>query len=514
MSPSDNNNEPTVLQASNPTMLKHLKSEATSSENPTVFRTFPNGDTVQESCVMKLLKSKCSSPIVITQVNSKGQTIPTTSVSPYKTIPFSPSPPVSASLSYPVLLTPDPSFIITSSAPAFPISIAASSSISSSKASVPDPVSARMSEYSEIRPLIKQEPVDFSYDESQKADKVKASSEALDNLKNVLSSRIGNSNLEKHKMDLNSDTSKVDVNTKHQANKLPAVVSKSFNNSTNNVPLYGNIFSQPSQFNALPQNMGQPRLSYGPVPPPQMQYGPNAGFRLVPVGAPIPLGGLQVPLPLVPSPSIVRMAISTTSTTTTNSKPHRPVNSEPKKIIPKASTIVVSSQDDVSPCGPLVVNAKAVTPLNGQMLTLPPPVVKKLTLNRPLALKINNKQITVPPSGFFHSEDGLKVFLPPNTFPTAEENISNVSVIDSRVSVEESSEKTSEATNEKSPDSKKDSIKSNEPTEKSADDKCVGKSDIRKNKFYNKCCLMQRLYGVYDCMVHIFKYLALQDLLK
>ncbi|XP_076442649.1 uncharacterized protein LOC143281335 isoform X2 [Babylonia areolata] len=52
-----------------------------------------------------------------------------------------------------------------------------------------------------------------------------------------------------------------------------------------------------------------------------------------------------------------------------------------------------------------------------QMMTLPASLLGRLNLNQPLALKLNNAQVVVPPSCLISTKEGLKVLLPPSTFP-------------------------------------------------------------------------------------------------
>ncbi|KAL4238375.1 hypothetical protein ACF0H5_003085 [Mactra antiquata] len=514
-------NDSSQLQASNPTMLKHL-SVSSSNGTKTVYRTFPHGISVLENDKV----SSTSSNTYLIDNSIVRTSTPTSNVPLYKALPFNsvaPSPPVCSPMTFPVLLTPSSTFSSSSSStptPVFPVSIAAAvatpicSTDSIMKSPAIDTVKTSQSNIMGLQPLIKQEPVDDSYGDHKVEKTVRASSEALDNLKNVLSTRIGSASAGAEKGNTNMNSGK-DKDT--GMNKLSVVNKQSITpKSVNNVlPNFGNLFNQPRQLHPMPPNFTQPRMNFGNVVPPPMQLGINSQFRLVPVGPPIAIGsGMQVPFPLIQSPTLVPPTTAPSqqpSTLSTNVKPSSTSASEQRKICAKSSTIVVSSTDDSAASGPLIVNAKAVTPLNGQMLTLPPPVVKKLTLNRPLALKINNRQITVPPSGFFHSDDGLKVFLPPNTFPTAEDCHEGGAVSDGKSSASESSPgKVKDGNNVKTPDKKDGDV----TVTNSTPEKCVEKLDIRKNKYYSRCCLIQKIYGVYDCMVNIFKYLSLHDLLR
>ncbi|ELU17357.1 hypothetical protein CAPTEDRAFT_219279 [Capitella teleta] len=56
-------------------------------------------------------------------------------------------------------------------------------------------------------------------------------------------------------------------------------------------------------------------------------------------------------------------------------------------------------------------------PPNGQLLSLPASVAHKLDMTKSLALKVNNQRYFVPPSCFFASPEGIKVFLPAGSLP-------------------------------------------------------------------------------------------------
>lgn len=138
---------------------------------------------------------------------------------------------------------------------------------------------------------------------------------------------------------------------------------------------------------------------------------------------------------------------------------------------------------------------------NGQLLTLPSAVAKRLNLKQPLALKINNMQITVPPSCLLLTADGLKVFLPPKTFP---------------VQLGETAKLCVTVTNDKSsPSNSKISVnigispKPDTPGSKNGRASRQWKSAINPGS-----CHIKRLYGGFDCMLCIFQYLNMHDLAR
>lgn len=166
-----------------------------------------------------------------------------------------------------------------------------------------------------------------------------------------------------------------------------------------------------------------------------------------------------------------------------------------------------------SSLGPVVVNAKNVgAPMNGQLLTLPAAVVKRLSLSKPLALKINNKQINVPPSGFFQTSEGLKVFLPPNTFPAAEDlDASNYSV-----KTTDSKGDWADRAFETSPKRHKTPVPAVDMLPQIESVKGAVPVDVDKSKFkhYFSICPIQKLSNGFDCLLHIFQYLNIQDLVR
>lgn len=537
-----------------PSLLSQLKSSTPSSASSLV-RVYP----VLES----KNSSSAKSPILNANMNEnimKAATPPSSMLPLYKMLPLatgSPGPtfvsassvpvvPVSNPLisvagtctpfNYPVLLTQNTSALnsLPSSKSPFALfppqtmksqSVSSVPSVTTKSPALMDIINAKVhSDYQEIRPLIKQEPIDDSYQDVGKDGKstpkgettTKASSEALDNLKNVLSTRLGGPNSTDHKVsDSKSKPSISNMNLLPQTfSPVPAPVRLM---SSMNPNFLGN-----NNQVTISQNLNQPRMAFNLKSPPQTNFLQNQEYRIVPIGPPLPLSKLQERMALRPGSNFLPMPMMT-------SPVRQPVTLSPQ-IAPRpekmVTSVVVTSKEDTSTSGssgPLVVNAKSVTPMNGQLLTLPPPVVKKLTLNKPLALKINNRQITVPPSGFFQSTEGLKVFLPPNTFPTADENIVNVSVTNEKSVEDESVAKSSTASGsaesqtsvkkELSPN-KDETNKNNEKSELVTEVTKVSSGDVTRNKFYKKCCTIKQLHGGYDCMFHIFKLLALKDLVR
>ena len=266
--------------------------------------------------------------------------------------------------------------------------------------------------------------------------------------------------------------------------------------------------------------------------PPMLSQLPNSQYQLIPVGPPLPLMNVRTSgMPAKPlltnvlqTASMGSLPLMRVGAPTTISLPNleqitKSVQNETANIpstVPGSLTSPTSTMDNgINLSGPVVVNAKSCAPLNGQLLTLPPAVVKRLTLSKPLALKINNRQINVPPSGFFQTASGLKVFLPPNTFPTAEDN-----------TIAEDDNKGKEGKTENK-DKASDEKGENEPelncsqTESKREETCLEamtspekSRNIRTSKRYQKLCFIKMLFGAYDCMECIFRYLNIRDLVR
>ncbi|XP_052767492.1 uncharacterized protein LOC128208143 isoform X2 [Mya arenaria] len=307
---------------------------------------------------------------------------------------------------------------------------------------------------SEIQPIIKQEPPDDSTDNTNKS--CQASNKALSSLKAALNTKRLDALPQKTPQNIPFSIQNERIQMPKVTTVFPPLGVQIMNQAiqagrsvVNTTPNMLNIMPMNQTMRAVAPRMVLPRLPQVVTvpPPPRTMMMTNHGVVLSP----------QLVSPQLVSPQLT---------------------------------------PDASNSGPVVINAKQVSaPMNGQLLTLPQAVSKRLTLNKALALKINNVKITVPPSGFFQSSEGLKVFLPPNTFPTVDETDLNVSVSNEVKSGEDSAQTSSDKPESRAVSSSK-------------------KKDIRELKLYKKCCLLQSLYGGFNAMEHIFKQLSLIDLLK
>ncbi|XP_050404107.2 uncharacterized protein LOC126820299 [Patella vulgata] len=178
---------------------------------------------------------------------------------------------------------------------------------------------------------------------------------------------------------------------------------------------------------------------------------------------------------------------------------------------PPPLTMPPNSQLGLSPQTPVVVQKPSKeTPVNAQLLTLPGAVTKRLNLSQPLALKINNVHIVVPPNCVINSKEGLKVVLPPNTFglpvdPNAKLNVTvsnNSGGMETFKSVAETNNTSSDTGSNKTISDSANTVNS------------VFKVKKTRIGINPTSCYMKMLYGGYECMLHIFKYLTTYDLLR
>lgn len=206
-----------------------------------------------------------------------------------------------------------------------------------------------------------------------------------------------------------------------------------------------------------------------------------------------PLQGAAIISHLNPS-SVIRPPTAFPSTNVSSFPSVSPISQPP----PKLTAAPTPKSSPSTNGGELTQTTK-----NGQLLTLPSAVSKRLNLKQPLALKINNMQITVPPSCLLLTGDGLKVFLPPKTFPVQLGETAKLSVT---------------VTNDKSsPSSTKISVnigdvsspKNDTPESKSSRSTRHWKSGINPGN-----CHIKKLYGGFDCMLCIFEYLNMHDLAR
>ncbi|XP_014781477.1 serine-rich adhesin for platelets [Octopus bimaculoides] len=152
-------------------------------------------------------------------------------------------------------------------------------------------------------------------------------------------------------------------------------------------------------------------------------------------------------------------------------------------------------------------------PRSGQLLTLPLAVAKRLDSSLPLALRINNMQLFIPPSRCINTPEGLKVFLPPKTFsvPSGSTTTMNITFSSGTVSGD-STKDYSVSLSEKNKGSESNQAVDKSKTLESA--KTISKIQKCRNKFNNYLCPFKKLYSGYSSMLQIFHYLSAGDLVR
>ncbi|PVD26670.1 hypothetical protein C0Q70_14348 [Pomacea canaliculata] len=207
-------------------------------------------------------------------------------------------------------------------------------------------------------------------------------------------------------------------------------------------------------------------------------------------------------------------------------------------------------------------------PSPAQLLTLPASILKRVNVNQPLALKINNRHIVVPPYCLLKSKEAVKVVLPPGTFsmpPNSETTfpltVSNntlttsspvtMTTVNPAAAAEQGTQLEAKASDEPSTSyaqarldlpstsdvpfisvlasdipSTSDAYASLD-VPSSSDDSSLNKSKSSKYVSSGKChlrvksqsqinpsqCMMHRLFGGFDAMLQIFQFLQIPDLL-
>ena len=190
--------------------------------------------------------------------------------------------------------------------------------------------------------------------------------------------------------------------------------------------------------------------------------------------------------------------------------------------------------------------------MSGQLLTLPPNVLKRLNMHQPLAIKLNGKTLVVSPTCFIPTADGMKVFLPPDTLPSDSIKATDISISQGQENLVSSGKpvnasptkvfmNTAHQANSKSPpaigsissvvpsgvppttsfsNSTSSSEKKVTPTansEQAPPRPRPGPRSKTRVPTYNtrsSVCHFQQMHRAYDCMFTIFEYLNVADRLR
>ena len=189
------------------------------------------------------------------------------------------------------------------------------------------------------------------------------------------------------------------------------------------------------------------------------------------------------------------------------------VGSIPSVVLPGTTGLssIVSSTPTTTKS--IAINMPMSVPkdVNGQILALPNNVTTKLNLTKPISLKVNGQRFVIPPNCFINTSEGAKVYLPQGYLPgnmmqgptsPLSVNLSKGPETDGQViNISPYADKITNGTSDK----RDSSINNNKKLRRSA----------RKFKAIDPTkCFIQPLHGGFDCMLHIFKYLGLKDLLR
>ena len=437
-----------------------------------------------------------------------------------------------------------PTVTTTSSESTLPTPVASSGIATSSMSE--SPVTVRVSTPAVLKSWtttqVKEEPVDPDDAEYGGKKMQQASMEALKNLKNVIGTRLEQNTATVHNPKIPSHLgfSPYQLANGNRPPGLPdkhSMFPRPILMRTISSPVFPPLPNRAVQsnidfFTGLPRNM--PPVIQLPVMNSAANNSilqTNSGIKLVPIGPPVKMPpGTPSPIPRVAAQPprqqtlLTPLVTSMKNTVTTLAEP-RPrvsiITSPPSSSLSFSSQTIESQSTPKTKTVHTVINTNTVcAPKNGQLLTLPSAVVKKITPNKPLQLKINNVQLNVPPSGFFMTPEGLKVFVPPSTFPTTDvdfcfsigddKNDSN----SNSVSADKSKSDQTKDTDKASDSGDKSEKSSPEPKTVSVETQTSEKPDIRKLERYKKCCHIHKLYGGYDCMQKIFKLLNIRDLIR
>lgn len=331
---------------------------------------------------------------------------------------------------------------------------------------------------------IKREPVD--YDENQSTGS-KASSDVIGNVRSFL---------ERKATDINQNQSSGQYPLLKEGLQRPGPILVP--TTTNLLFVPAGSFPNTGMTLVAPRTLLQSSLPFGSIPSPMLHNSiPGAAVRPV-ISFPVVTDYSK---PVQPPP---QLSISS------------PVSLQPPRLMAAPGT--KSHTTPVTTAMPDLNGVKtddSCTNKQGQLLTLPPVVIKRLNLNQPVSLKINNTQVTVPPSSFLHTAQGLKLFLPKNTFPVNTGETAKLSVTvtnDKTLSLVDSDNNTnsSDATGQLP------TIVPNSSRTVTEDPTDTPRKRTRQCKYgiNPSSCFIQHLYGGFDCMLKIFEYLNLCDLFK
>lgn len=260
---------------------------------------------------------------------------------------------------------------------------------------------------------------------------------------------------------------------------------------------------------------GNPAVLSVAPPPLRIAPGASAPARMPPQLTPSPAFGPIGVVPTLPGPG--QPAPAFTVPPVAPAGPSPVLSSAGVRLsIPSATvrTVLPSAADSsVTPRSrpasqPIHVIPPSSVPkeVSGQVLTLPGGIMHKLDLNKNIALKVNGTKYMVPPSCMMSTPDGVRVYLPPGYLPDKMSQgpskplgIRVGPISDSTQNLSVSSIANAEAATAVNP-------------EASGTSRRVSSKRLREVK--NRVCHFHVLHVGFDCMLAIFEYLDLPNLLR
>ncbi|KAI0234685.1 hypothetical protein LSAT2_014990 [Lamellibrachia satsuma] len=207
---------------------------------------------------------------------------------------------------------------------------------------------------------------------------------------------------------------------------------------------------------------------------------------------------------------------------------------------PKSTVNGVSSVPSIR----FITPHKNSSQVSGQLLTLPPGVTTKLNLKQPLQLRMAGNTFVIPPSCFISTADSVKVLLPPGCLSqgAAQSTAGGVKALDLNVCAAVTN--TSQEISVNSLDTRQPTVQLQQPPQLQPSPQLqqtlpqppllqqapqlsllqpppqlqpapqLQQASKQKAGVKPVLCYFQRLHVGFDCMMHIFQYLEVADLLR
>lgn len=144
-------------------------------------------------------------------------------------------------------------------------------------------------------------------------------------------------------------------------------------------------------------------------------------------------------------------------------------------------------------------NLQPNSPISGQLLTLPSSVLSKVNSQQPLSLRVNNQKLVIPPNCFISTPEGVKVFLPAGTLPSAVFNAENKAA-NMKLNVNK--------------EQQEQGLSLLPGTDSEAKESSNGNQTLEHLLPKDDTCYFEKLQIGVDIVLNIFRFLPLRDLLR